>query len=549
MFKIVQNGNNICQKLNRIKSIIKPPVKIVPVGDLVEIFRDVKIPMRDGVCLSANVYTPKLPGKYPVLLSLHPYQKDSLPDKKIPFQYRVIRQSGNITFSSETGWEAPDPKTWTEKGYVVINIDKRGFGKSDGEQEFFVDEEGRDYYDAIEWAAVQNWSSGKVGLFGVSYLAVSQYKAAMLNPPHLCAICPWEGFSDVYKDIFRPGGIQENGFILLWTKGVIKNFGLDFRTEQIKHKLRDEFYKSMIPDLSKINVPALICGSFSDQYLHTGGSFRAFEQISSKHKWLYTHRTGKWASFYSKDAFEIQLKFFDYFLKGIENGIMEVPPVRLEIRETREKINQVRGESTWPLKDTKWKPLYLNCDNNKLTTNTDTKSTSVSFDINNESMQFNYEFSKDTEIVGPMKITLFIKLTNTKDMNLFVGVQKFSNQNQVCFEGSYGFANDVVTKGFMTISLRKLNEKLSKHYLPEHDFDQVEELAPDEIAKLEIGLLPSATLFRKGEVLRLVIQGKALLKYGKLDQVGAHEPSTNGQCTILSDDEHQSVLLVPFIEN
>jgi putative CocE/NonD family hydrolase len=68
------------------------------------------------------------------------------------------------------------------------------------------------YYDLIEWAGMQSWSSGLVGLDGVSYLAISQYKVAALKPPSLAAICPWEGLSDLYRDFAYPGGVREDGF-------------------------------------------------------------------------------------------------------------------------------------------------------------------------------------------------------------------------------------------------------------------------------------------------------------------------------------------------
>lgn len=550
MNKLVTIGNTLAQKINRIKAILKPPVTVTMISDNVEIRRGVNIPMRDGLSLSANIYKPKSPGKYPALLSLHPYCKDNLPKgSKVPFQYRVIRQSGQITFSNETGWEAPDPEFWVNQGYVIVNIDKRGFGKSPGEQEYWSDQEATDYYDAIEWVATQDWSSTKVGLFGVSYLAISQYKAAALNPPHLNAICPWEGLSDPYKDIFYPGGIREDGFVLLWVSGIKKSFGPDFRQEQITHNLRDEWYKSMTADLSKINVPALICGSFSDQLLHTRGSFRAFDQISSKHKWLYTHRSGKWAAYYTPEAVQFQLKFFDYFLKGIQNGMTDIPPVRLEVREYRDVVSSIRSENAWPLVNTKWTTVYLDGKNNTLSTKLNSEISKSNFSIVDESLQFNYKFAEDCEIVGPIKLILFVQLDGVTDMNLFAGIQKIHKQQAIYFEGSYGFVNDLVSKGFMRVALRKINEANSKPYLPEHDFDIEEPLKPGEIAKLEISLLPSATLFKKDDELCLIIQGKFLLKSSKLDQVGAYEPSTKaGRCTILGGSQYPSSLLLPFIK-
>jgi hypothetical protein len=95
-----------------------------------------------------------------------------------------------VTHSAWTGWEAPDPAYWVQRGYVVINADLRGWGKSDGVAEIFAEQEGPDGHDLIEWAAVQPWSNGRIGMSGVSYLAMTQWAAAATRPPHLAAICP-----------------------------------------------------------------------------------------------------------------------------------------------------------------------------------------------------------------------------------------------------------------------------------------------------------------------------------------------------------------------
>ena len=123
---------------------------------------------------------------------------------------------------------------------------------------------------------------------GVSYLAISQYKVAALRSPHLAASCPWEGFSDVYRDFARPGGIREDGFMRVWTAGVKRagRPGEDLRRGQLNQPLRDGWWISHTPDLERIEVPILVCVSFSDQQLHSRGSFRAFECAGSPQRWL-----------------------------------------------------------------------------------------------------------------------------------------------------------------------------------------------------------------------------------------------------------------------
>jgi putative CocE/NonD family hydrolase len=303
----------------------------------------------------------------------------------------------------------------------------------------------------------------------------------------------------------------------------------------------------MVPDLHKIKVPALICASFSDHQLHTRGSFRAFEQVASQQKWLYTHRTGKWASFYSEQAKAIQLKFFDYFLKGIQNDMPSHPKVTVEVRESRDNVYKIRHEHQWPIVDTQWTKLYLNHEQSILSNKDDYGNTEVdSFSTTSESLKFSYIFPQDTEVIGPMKLTLFVSLENIDDANLFIGIQKFHDGEEVDFEGSYGFANDVVSKGFMKVSLSEINEKDSLFYQPEHDFNRQKTITSDEIIKVEISLLPSATFFRQDDELRLVIQGIPLLKYGKFHQIGEYEKSAVGKCHIWSSSRYPSALLVPM---
>jgi predicted acyl esterase len=182
--------------------------------------------------------------------------------------------------SAWTGWEAPDPAFWVPRGYAVVNADLRGGGASEGTAALFSDQEAEDYYELIEWAGGQPWSSGRVGLAGVSYLAISQYKVAALRPPHLAAICPWEGFTDLYRDFARPGGVLESGFSSIWSTLTRKKARVagNLRRELARRPERDEWYAVLTPRLEQIEVPMLVCGSFSDHSLQTRGSFEAFRR-------------------------------------------------------------------------------------------------------------------------------------------------------------------------------------------------------------------------------------------------------------------------------
>jgi putative CocE/NonD family hydrolase len=338
--------------MSRIRGVVKPPVTVTdPPADL-DVERGLGVPTRDGTVLRVNVFRQLDTGARPVILSIHPYDKDNLPKRRgnrwtFSVQYRILRQPRPVRFSALTGWEAPDPTWWTAQGFVVVNADSRGCGRSDGTGRLLSRQEAEDTCDLVQWIAGQPWSDGRVVMLGVSYLAISQYAVAALRPPALRAICPWEGFTDAYRDLTFPGGVRERGFTRMWSRNVRRDTRQTYDLERMQdiHPLRDDFWRSLVPDLSSITAPMLVCGSLSDNNLHSRGSIRAFTHSGSSHARLYTHRGGKWATFYSKAALAEQMKFF----RGVLDGAPASRSVRLEVREERDTVVAVREEGEWPL--------------------------------------------------------------------------------------------------------------------------------------------------------------------------------------------------------
>lgn len=549
----VEKKNSPKQIFGKLRGLINPPnVQVKEISPSIKILRDVHIPTRDGAYLSANIYMPSHAGNFPVILALHPTRKDVLcKDGYMHIQLRFARQPGKITFSDETSFEAPDPNFWASNGYIVINIDKRGFGlspKSEEPQVYFGQEEIEDIYDSVEWAGIQSWSNGNVGLLGVSYLAINQYRVAAMNPPHLKAIIPWEGVSDLYKDWFYPGGVQEVGFSpFLFSRLQTFGDGFDMGKEQADRPTRDAWWQSFVADFEQIKVPMLNCISFASQMMHTRGSDRAYKRAGSAQKWLYTHRGGEWTAYYSTEVNALMLKFFDHFLKGIANGMDEHPKVRLEIREFGHEVKEVRYEDQFPPENVVWTPFYLDGQKKAMSLSGDGAESAPSFDLAKDSLQYTYIFDRDVEIVGPMKLTLYVELEGCDDANLFAGIQKFHNGEEVNFDGTYGFPNDLVTKTAQRVALRTVNEDLSTPFSPEHDFDTLKPLKKGEIAKMELQLEPSATYFRKGDELRLVVQGNYFISGVKVNQPFTYKKST-GRCKIHSSAQYPSELLMPVIE-
>ena len=538
---------------DRLRGILRPPVEVYepPTGSLV-IENDVEITLRDGTVLRANVYRPVGDGPFPTLVCTHPYGKDKLPKNRrfggysYSFQYRALRQAGPVRFSTLTTWEAPDPAWWTAQGYVVVNTDLRGAGTSAGIGEILSALEGQDVHDIVEWAATQPWSTGRVGMIGVSYLAISQWEGAAQQPPHLCAIVPWEGMTDPYRDLLRPGGIQERGFVKLWSAALKANrLTYSLAERSAEHPIRDDFWQSVATELSRIDVPALICTSFSDNNLHSRGSFRGFQQINSEHKHAYTHRSGKWGTFYSEEARRAQLAFLDRHVRG--TGTAELPPVRLEVRESRDVIADVRAESAWPLPATQWTALHLT--DTGLSAEPSTKDGSISFDTHRSGARFGWIVPRDTELTGPMALRLFVEMDGRDDVDLYVGVEKWRGSEYVPFEGSYGFGRDRVATGWMRASMRALDPEASEPYDPVPTYARRDALRAGQIVQVDIPLGPSATLFRAGEQLRVVVAGRWLWPRNPLTGQfpAAYERGPRGISTLHWGPDHVARLLVPVV--
>jgi hypothetical protein len=513
---------------------------------------DVPVRMSDGVTLRLNLFRPPGEGPFPLIMSAHPYGKDQVPKRRrgrwsLNPQFRIMHQPSPLRISDQTSWEAPDPVWWVQQGYAVINLDTRGGGHSEGRGDLLSDQEADDIAQVIEWAAEQSWSTGRVGMLGVSYLALSQYKVAALNPPALKAICPWEGFTDAYRDFFTPGGIAENGFARAWLFLTSRAARLesDFAAERRKHPLCDDWWEAITPELSKIRVPILECTSFSDANLHSVGSMRAFERAGSEDRHAYAHRGPKWSTFYGEEAQRTQLAFFDRHLRGRDRP--RLPAVRLEIRDRRDHIVEIRDEQTWPLDRTDWRELHLGADGTLR--EHEAGAGSVTFDLRRNAAAFRYRFDEDTELSGPMTLRLQVATTGADDPRLFVGVEKWSNGKPIPFHGSYGYGRDRIAQGRLRLALRELDPELSRPHQPElayralrpvHDHEQVEAVIP---------LSSSATLFHAGESLRLLVAGRYLEPrnpfFGHFPT--HYEPSSRGTATISWTPDLPSTIEIPVI--
>lgn len=540
--------------LGRIGGLIKPAVTVTEAPADIHVVRDAPVPVRDGTVLRANVFRPPGQDRLPAILSIHPYGKDKLPTRRgrtwtVPLQYRLTRQPETLRISSLTGFEAPDPAWWTTRGFALVNADMRGCGHSEGTGRRLSRQESEDTYDVIQWIAEQPWCDGRVVMLGVSYLAISQYAAATLRPPALRAICPWEGFSDIYRDAAFPGGIRENGFMRNWGLVLRRSTreAYDMLRVQKAHPLRDQFWSSLTPDLPAIEVPMLVCGSFANHNVHCSGSFRAFNQASSAHARLYTHRGGEWSTFYSEPARAEQLAFLRGVLDGTAAGVRSV---RLEVREDRDTITAVREESQWPLARTHWRRLHLAAPG-RLAAQAPTTAGSVTFETHRRAAAFSWILPEDTELTGPMAARLWLEVSGADDVDLFIGVEKWRKGKFVGFEGSFGYGRDRVSTGWQKASLRALDTGQSQPWLPVPACTNRQPLQPGQVVAVDIALGPSATLFRAGEELRLLVAGRPLGSRNPLSGQfpAAYPRPPRGRVTLHWSPQRAAHLLIPHIPN
>jgi putative CocE/NonD family hydrolase len=334
---------------------------------------NVRVPMRDGVELSADVYHPEAEGRYPVILLRTPYIKAN--ERQI-----------------EGG------KAWAERGYVLIAMDVRGRGDSGGE---FVPyrNDGIDGHDAVEWAAAQPWSNGNVGTTGGSYPGLIQWLTALTQPPHLKAMCVMVSPSDPFVEF--PNGIAKPmdvcWFHMTSARTMHPTAGVDWMRvyEHLPLRTMDEAAGQVIPNwreemdhegmdgwwraicyqdkLDRVTVPVLhISGWYDDEQIGTPLNFRGMVDRGGSAEARANQRLlmGPWGHGinttaklgdvdFGPDALidmrATQQRFFDRWLKGEENGLEEEAPVRIFVMGE----NVWRDEREWPLARTEFTSYYL----------------------------------------------------------------------------------------------------------------------------------------------------------------------------------------------
>ncbi len=502
---------------------------------------DVPIPMDDGLILRADVFRPTKDGQYPVILSYGPYGKNyAFQESRKGAWNRLLELHPDIAGSSSNKYqvfELADPERWVPDGYVCLRIDSRGAGRSPGFLDVWSARETKDVYDCIEWAAVQPWSDGKVGMNGISYFAMNAWTIASLQPPHLTAICAWEGAADYYRDLTHHGGILCE-FLCRWFDGTVRKvqhgqgergpvsrvtgdlvagpetlpedvlaaIRVDLEKWLVDHPLDDQDHRDRSPVWEMVRVPLLSSANWGGQGLHPRGNFEAFMRAASREKWLEAHGGAHWESFYTEYGVALQKKFFGHFLKGENTGWDKQAPVKLQVRHVDRFLE--RDENEWPLARTQWTKFYLHPTECSLTREECRDFGKVEFPAMSDGILFmTPPLKEEMEITGPVAAKICIS-SSTTDADIFLVLRVFKpDGTEVLFQGASD-VNTPIGQGWLRASHRKLDPKLSLPYRPYHTHDEPWPLKPGEPVDLDVEIWPTCIVIPPGCRVGLHVRGK-----------------------------------------
>lgn len=465
--------------------------------------RDVPIRLRDGVTIYADVFRPVGDEACPALLAWSPYGKEiggqMLDDVPMRSGVPLSATSGLETF------EGPDPAYWVAHGYAIVNPDKRGAYMSEGNLLYWGHEDALDGCDVIDWIASQKWSNGKVGMTGNSWLTVSQWFIAAERPEHLAAIAPWEGFCDHYRESGTRGGIPAPEFPEMIAETFASAHGMleDQPRMIVERPFMCDYWEDKAARVENIEIPAYVVASYTNS-VHTHGSFAGFRRMASKEKWLRVHNTSEWFDYYTPENVEDLRRFFDHYLKGIDNGWEQTPRVRLSVLNPGGTDIVGRAEEDFPLARTQYHKLYLSAADRALLTSlpADQAVSEYQSDSARHEVTYRYRMERPTEITGYMKLHLWVSAPDHDDMDLAVRVEKLSRDGQPLPDRT---GNLIAATGLMRVSMRQLDEARSTETEPYYTFTTEQKLKPGEIVPVEIEIWPMGLYFDEGEILQLTV--------------------------------------------
>ncbi len=569
---------------------------VAPVAAQTYTCKEVMIPMRDGVKLAADVYLPTQgKGPFPVIVERTPYNKN------------------------DCRYEAGD--YFARRGYATIIEDERGRYNSEGDYYWWRDHawgDHQDGYDTIEWAAKQPWSTGKVGTMGLSMGCHNQYMTAVAAPPHLAAMFCADAAGNPYKYLFYQGGALHmimptwlltrneiagpfrlnygrgaSGYVgtpdtwLRWyqekqKRGASMSLAMvgAMMTDMMKHPNYDDYWRQWAADehLDRINVPVFHYAAWYDRYPLTqllmfnglrekGGPLARPNQKIQFGPWVHgagqiTNRVVGEVDFGPEAAIDynaLRLRWFDYHLNGIDNGIMKEPPVRIFVMGA----NVWRFENEFPLARTKYTDYYLR------------SGPSGSIDSLNDgllSTQAPAEEKPDTFVYDPMKPVqtiggdLFIEPVGARDhrpadrLSLTYTTPPLEQDTEITGVPKVDFdasSSAVDTDWVVTISdvrpdgyAQILRQNLLRARFRE-GFERPVLMSPGKIYHFTIEMFPISNVFKKDHRVRLTVTSSSFPKWFPNGNTGKEsDQETTGVVannTIYHDRQHPSRIVLPVI--
>ncbi|KAI5363911.1 putative xaa-Pro dipeptidyl-peptidase-like domain, cocE/Serine esterase, alpha/Beta hydrolase [Septoria linicola] len=532
--------------------------------------KDIRIPLRDGTELLADVFRPVTSDGEPVpaIMPWSPYGKTG----------SGMQQLDIFHGDGLEKWEAPDPaeSEWVARGHAIVNIDARGSFKSGGDLVVYGTQEGRDGYDCIEWIAEQPWCNSKVTMAGNSWLGTTQWFIAAEQPPHLACMAPWEGCGDYYRELICRGGIPDRAFwdvLMAWFCGPNKREDVVTMVDQ--YPLWNDYWEDKKPKLRNISVPMYATASYSTG-LHTEGSVRGFQLSRSTEKWLRWTTTQEWHDIYQKENLDDLQKFLDKYMRGIDNGWEKTPKIRQSMLGYNRPHVVNRPATEYPPSDFQFETLYLDAQSGTLGQREPQQDSQVehqadSFD--DEGSLFTYEFDQYTELCGISKVKLFMSTDEHDDMDVYVVIRKLDkdskalwNQNIPMKDLPEGITPDdipnenvwryigpngrlrashreIVQEDLEGLSASEYRDLMGPAYV-HHPHTSRQPLSPGEIVELEISLWPGGIVFDAGEAMRLEIKGKhpILPEFEGLDKKIVNH--NEGKHKLYTGGKYESSLLV-----
>ena len=540
--------------------------------------KHVFVGMRDGVRIAVDIYRPDASVKVPALLGISPYGKDV---QKLPiFEYPTDRDLGN------GGIEAGDTDYFVSRGYAHVIADARGTGASEGSYGVFTGKEQQDGYDIVEWIAKQPWCDGNVGMLGMSYFGMIQLLVAAQQPPHLKAIFPVDAATDMYRHWAYHGGILHLSFLSTWwdsslvvnsaersdvpaaeLKAMVENLLEDpdvrshprlYKTltwpqknphffDVLTHPLDGSYYweRSACTKFGKINIPCHLLSRWSAPYIHLPGAFSAYGQINVPKKLIITMpESGVGFNRPWHENHDIVLRWYDHWLKGIDTGVMDEPPITILVQGT----NQWRHENEWPLARTQWTKLYLS-DQGRLKNEMPgwnerpdgfTSAAGLRPGVKVPSLRYATEpLAADTEVTGPIALYLFAAISSA-DTNWIVEVSDVDTDGK----------ETRVSIGWLKASHRELDRGRSKPHKPYHPHTGAVPVDPGKVYEYAIEISDTSYVFKAAHRMQLVVKAQDAPWEGTsyIYRLSNHlSPSRETRHTIFHKPEYPSHLLLPVI--